>query len=130
MLQSAELPTAPEPATAVADILGLKSQQRFHLMAAPTKVLSKRRAGCAQIVADIQIADGSALSPEKVDVLATLPLTVLFKNEVDSDAVDAHVAKAPLLFMCLNGTVEAGTVSVNTVKDYFFWQAAVGRRKD
>ena len=55
---------------------------------------------------------------------------MLFNDEVDSDAVDAHVAKAPLLLMCLNGTVEAGTVSVNTVKDYFFWQAAVGRRKD
>ena len=55
---------------------------------------------------------------------------MFFKTDIDFAAFDAHVAKTPLLFICLNGTVEAGTVAVNTVKDHFFWEAAVGQHRD
>ena len=133
LLQSTQLPNAPEPATTVADVLRLRGQQRFDLMAVPTEVLNCRRTAASQVVADIRLADGSTVRDKQgagEEALATVPLTLFFKNDADFATFELHVAKTPLLFMSLSGTIASGAVCVATVKEQSFWKEAVGQRKN
>ena len=128
MLQSPSFPRAPEPNTSIKDILGLKQQQRFDLMAVPTVVLKQRVTGASQVVADIQLADGSCIDKEGQQVYATMPLTMFFQDSTEFTSFKLHVGTTPLLFSCLNGNVERGKVSVSTLKGMSFWRTADGDR--
>ena len=132
LLQSSLFPSLPEPATTIADILLLKNQQRFDLMAVPTEVLSHRRTGAAQVVADVRLVDGSAdpRSQSAGQVLATIPLTLFFKNDAEFAAFQNYIGKTPLLFVCLNGNAKGGEMQVTTLKEHSYWQEAAGQRRD
>ena len=132
LLQSSQLPLAPEPATTVADVLQLKGQQRFDLMAVPLEVLGQRRTGAGQVVADVRLADGSMLpaTAGSEASLATIPLPLFFKSDSEFESFSQHVGKTPLLFMCLNGNVTGGAVTVTTLKGQSFWKEAVGKRRN
>jgi hypothetical protein len=130
LLQSMRFPTAPEPATTIAAILQLKDQQRFDLMAVPTKILDQRRSGAGQIIIDVRLADGST-HPDSHSC-ATMPLTIFLSSTAQLDDFKQHVGCNPLLFMCLNGQVgqRPQGVEVRTIKEQFFWRVAAGARCD
>ena len=65
LLQSSRFPKTPTPVTTIADILTLKKQQRFDVMAVPTKVLEKRSTRGGVVVADVRLADGSGVGVEQ-----------------------------------------------------------------
>lgn len=133
MLQSASFPKAPTPVTTIADILQLKQMQRFDLMAIPAAILSERRTGAGQTVADIRLIDGSKNSraPETEPANATLPLTLFFKNNEEFIAFKCHVGSSPVLFMCLSGQVDKENgVKVITLKDMSWWEPASGTKCD
>ena len=130
LLQSPEFPKMPEPTTTVADILRLRSQQRFDLLAVPTEVISKRNTGAAQVVADVRLADGSYIDKGGDRVFATIPLTLFFKNEDEFATFNTRVGKQPIFFFCLNGTLANGAVSVGTQKNMSSWKEGTGSRCD
>ena len=116
LLQSTSFPCAPDPATTIADILQLRGQQRFDLLAIPMQVLGKRVTGGAHVVADVRLADGSETTKNGERAFATTPLTLFFKNETEFESFEKHIGKKPVLFMCLNGNLDNGEVKVTTVK--------------
>jgi len=103
LLQSSQMPLAPEPATTVADVLQLKGHQRFDLMAVPLEVLGQRRTGAGQVVADIRLADGSMLpaTAGSEASLATIPLPLFFKSETASSNRSASMLGRRRFFSCV-----------------------------
>ena len=131
LLQSMSLPTTPSPSTTIADILQLRKQQRFDIMAIPAAVLNRRRSGAGQVIADIRLIDGSKDKRTSDEAVAALPLTLFFANDTEFEAFEAHVGCNPLLFMALNGYVaDDRTVQVRTVKKVSWWQLAGGPKHD
>ena len=132
MLQSASFPRAPTPVTTIADILTLKRQQRFDLMAIPAEILAERRSGAGQNIADVRLVDGSQdpRSNATEHVNAKLPLTLFFKSDAEFASFKGYVGRTPLLFMCLAGSVQEQAVKVTTIKDMTWWEPASGTKSD
>ena len=131
LLQSTSFPQTPEPTVTIADVLKLKQMQYFDLMATVTKILEERTSrGGSMHIADVRLVDGSKDDDSNTTEYASLPLTLFFKDAAELGSFKEYVGKTPLLFMCLTGSIKDGGVSVATVKDQFWWQAAVGPKAD
>jgi hypothetical protein len=128
VLQSPGMPSHPEPPCTIADILTLKQVQRFDLMAIPTEILDQRRTGDGRPVVDVRLMDGSKKANDPEGTVASLPLTLFFASESEFAVFKGHVAKTPLVFMCLQGSKESEAVKVRTVKDQTSWQLGAGNK--
>ena len=126
LLQSTSFPQTPVPTVTIADVLQLTQMQRFDLMAIVAKILDERKAGTGMNIADVRLVDGS--KDNDIDEYASLPLTLFFKDAAELTSFKQYVGKTPLLFMCLTGKSEKGTVSVATVKNQSWKQEAVGTK--
>ena len=128
LLQSTSFPQMPVPTVTIADVLQLMQMQRFDLMAIVAEILEERKAGTGMNIADVRLVDGSKDNDSNTTEYASLPLTLFFKDAAELTSFKQYVGKTPLLFMCLTGKSEKGTVSVATVKNQSWKQEAVGTK--
>ena len=127
VLQSPHMPLLPVPRCTIADILCLKQLQRFDLMAIPAEILNERSTSASWTVLDVRLVDGSTYQEKN----ASLPLTVFLNNTSDVQTFKQSVAKAPVLFMCLQGQIgKESNIEVKTLKDQSWWKLAVGPKSD
>ena len=124
LLQSTRFPKTPTPITTIADILTLKKQQRFDLMAVPIEVMQKRRTGGSLVVADVRLADGSVDAQATGTTHKTMPITLFFKGDARFDTFERCISRTPLLFFHLNGYLKNEAVEVATLKETSFWLEA------
>jgi hypothetical protein len=128
LLQSTSFPQTPVPTVTIADVLQLTQMQRFDLMAIVAKILDERKAGSGINIADVRLVDGSKDNDSNTTEYASLPLTLFFKDAAELTSFKQYVGKTPLLFMCLTGKSEKGSVSVATIKGMSWKQEAVGTK--
>ena len=128
LLQSTLFPQAPVPTVTITDVLQLTQTQRFDLMAVVAKVLDERKAGTGMIIADVRLVDGTKQNDSNTTEYASLPLTLVLKDEKELTEFRNCVGKTPLLFMCLAGSCKDRQVSVSTIKAQSWWQVATGTK--
>ena len=128
LLQSSHSPKTPTPVTTIADILTLKKQQRFDVIAVPTAVMEKRSARGGLVVADVRLADGS-VGPQ-TETHKTMPLTLFFQTEASFSSFEQCVDRTPQLFVNLNAYVKKDAVEVATIKNTSCWTEATGQKSE
>ena len=108
MLQSTSFPRTPNPTTTIADVIKLKQMQRFDLMAIPDKILSERRSGAGQNIADVRLTDGSKDPRDATSepANATIPVTLFFESDEEFTRFKECTGRTPLLFMCLSSALD------------------------
>ena len=126
LLQSPSFPQTPVPTVTIADVLQLRSMQRFDVMAIVGQIIEERRAGTGMHIADVRLVDGSRQGDSATTEYASLPLTLFFKDAAELRSFKECVGKVPLLFMCLAGISKSDGVSVTTVKNQSWWEIAEG----
>ena len=109
--------------TTAAEVTGLRTMQRFDLVAIPSEILDERRVGTGQIVEDIRILDGSKTD---AGIAAAITFPLFFSSETMLTEFKGHVGKSALFFSGLQGNPEKGraNVKVTAVKGVFFWKPA------
>ena len=130
LLQSTRFPKTPTPVTTIADILTLKKQQRFDVIAVPTEVMQKRSARGGLVVADVRLADGSVGLEAKEKTHKTMPLTLFFQNEASFSSFEPCVDRTPQLFVNLNAYVKNDAVEVATIRNTSCWTEATGQKSE
>ena len=128
LLQSSCFPKTPTPVTTIADILTLKKQQRFDVIAVPTALMEKRSARGGLVVADVRLADGS-VGP-KTETNKTMTLTLFFQTEASFSSFEKCADRTPLLFANLNAYVKNDAVEVATTKNPSCWTEATGQKSE
>ena len=128
LLQSSSYPPTPVPTVTIADVFELKQKQRFDRMAIAAEIIVARKSGAGVHIADVRLVDGTKQNDSNTTEYASLPLTLVLKDEKELTEFRNCVGKTPLLFMCLAASCKDRQVSASTIKNQSWWQLATGSK--